>query len=319
MSFSEEVFPSGPGVGLVSGPGFLTHIVESPESGHDYRIARRDASKRRYEYPLGNRSKAEIAQVVAFIEASLGAFTSFRLRDAVDCTSSADGESTPTAFDQVVGVGDGSRTTFQLSKTYTYGNTSRVRAIKKPVEGSVVVAVNGSVLDPSEYSVDTTTGVITLDQAPELSDVVTAGFVFDVPVRFDLDTERWLRVVSPAVGVASVENIGFVEVIGEDPIDQEHYAGGSRDFVMTTNVSISPLMGGLLRLYPQSPGLSATLPDPDTFPAAGAYHACIINGGSEAVSVRDSGGELASLAAGDSAYLHLAQSASTGAKGWVLA
>ena len=50
--------------------------------------------------------------------------------------------------------------------------------------GSVVVAVDGEVV-PAE--VDTSTGVVTLEAAPANGATVTAGFLFDVPVRFDAD------------------------------------------------------------------------------------------------------------------------------------
>jgi uncharacterized protein (TIGR02217 family) len=63
-----------------------------------------------------------------------------------------------------------------------------VQAAAKPVTGSVLVAVGG--VPASGFTLDATTGIITFSAgsipAPGLS--VTAGFEFDVPVRFDTDT-----------------------------------------------------------------------------------------------------------------------------------
>ncbi len=66
----------------------------------------------------------------------------------------------------------------------TYGEV--VRPVAKPVAGSVKVSVNG-VEAMSGWSVDLATGVVTFATAPAKGALVRAGFVFDVPVRFDSD------------------------------------------------------------------------------------------------------------------------------------
>ena len=67
----------------------------------------------------------------------------------------ADG--TPTALDQTIGVGDGTTTVFQLSKTYGASFDPYLRPITKPVAGSVKVAVDGIELT-SGFRVDPLTG-----------------------------------------------------------------------------------------------------------------------------------------------------------------
>ncbi len=86
-------------------------------------------------------------------------------------------------MDQTLGVGDGTRTGFGLVKRY--GDIER--RITKPVEGSVMVAVAGVAVSADGFVVDAATGVVTLETAPPVGAVVTAGFSFDVPVRFDAD------------------------------------------------------------------------------------------------------------------------------------
>ena len=58
------------------------------------------------------------------------------------------------------------------------------RPIRKPVEGSVVLAVDGNA---ASFTLDATTGEVTLAEAPDEGAAVTAGFLFDTPVRFDAD------------------------------------------------------------------------------------------------------------------------------------
>ena len=90
-------------------------------------------------------------------------------------------------LDQVLGEGDGTRTVFPLIKRYGEGGDAVSRPIAKPVEGTTRVAVDGIELSGDVFAVAATTGVVTLDVPPGAGAVVTAGFEFDVPVRFDAD------------------------------------------------------------------------------------------------------------------------------------
>ena len=81
---------------------------------------------------------------------------------------------------QVLGVGDGVRARFALAKAY--GDTQR--RITRPVAGSVRVAVGG--VETSGFSV-MAGGFVELDAAPAAGVTVSAGFLFDVAVRFAED------------------------------------------------------------------------------------------------------------------------------------
>src|SRR5215218_3568119 len=78
-------------------------------------------------------------------------------------------------------------TAFQLVKTYGAGHAPHARPIVKPIAGSVRVAVNGVERPSGGFVCDAATGRVTLSVAPPPGAVVTAGFSFDVPVRFDTD------------------------------------------------------------------------------------------------------------------------------------
>ncbi|MBP0651984.1 DUF2460 domain-containing protein, partial [Mycobacterium tuberculosis] len=80
-----------------------------------------------------------------------------------------------------------------------------VRAIVKPVAGSVLVAVDGRDVG---VDVDATTGVVTLAVAPPPGAVVSAGFRFHVPVRFDSDE---LTIDLAAFAAGELPSIPIVE------------------------------------------------------------------------------------------------------------
>ncbi|MCL4743834.1 MAG: TIGR02217 family protein [Burkholderiaceae bacterium] len=184
MSFHEVHFPRGISYGAVGGPGFKTSVL-SRASGFDDRQSEWETPRSRYEVSHGIKNQAELDQLLAFFYARRGRAYGFRFRDWADYRSCVATQAlSPT--DQVIAVGDGVKRQFQLTKTYTNGSTSYVREIKKPVSGSVRIAVAG-VEALSGWSVDTTTGIVTFTVAPANGLEVTAGYEFDVPVRFDTD------------------------------------------------------------------------------------------------------------------------------------
>jgi uncharacterized protein (TIGR02217 family) len=127
--------------------------------------------------------------VIAFFEERRGRFHGFRWRDHADWKSGPPGALT-TPLDQVIGTGNGSALTFQLKKTYGVSHAPFARDIKKPVAGTVKIAVAGVTKTvTTHFTVNATTGVVTFagGQAPANGAIVTAGFEFDVPVRFDTD------------------------------------------------------------------------------------------------------------------------------------
>lgn len=181
MSFHDVRFPTSISLGATGGPERRTEIV-TLGSGFEERNSPWSQSRRRFDAGLGIRSLDQLAQVTAFFEARHGQLYAFRWKDAGDYKSCLPSE-TVSAFDQTIGTGDGNQTEFSLIKTYTSGEQTYVRDIKKSVEGTVVIAVDNVVtLDFTAAD-----GVVTLDVAPANGAIVTAGFEFDVPVRFDTD------------------------------------------------------------------------------------------------------------------------------------
>jgi uncharacterized protein (TIGR02217 family) len=208
MSFHDVRFPSALSVGSSGGPERRTEIV-TLSNGFEERNSPWAHSRRRYDAGLGVRSLDDLAEVVAFFEARHGQLHGFRWKDWADHKSCAP-SATPSALDQRIGTGDGATTVFALIKRYASGPQSYQRPITKPVAGSVRVAVGGAVQAAgSDFVVDHATGAVQLAAAPGAGVPVTAGFEFDVPVRFDTD-----RIAVSYAGFAAGEipSIPVIEV-----------------------------------------------------------------------------------------------------------
>lgn len=206
MAFHEVRFPNNISRGARGGPERRTQIVELA-SGDEERNASWANSRRRYDVAYGIRRSDDLAAVVAFFEARNGRLHGFRYKDWADYKSSLPSQPA-TSTDQLIGTGDGAVTSFALLKQYSSGAQSWTRTIAKPVAGSVRVALGG-VEQMSGWGVDTTTGVVSFDTAPGAGMVITAGFEFDVPVRFDTDT---LDVTLDIERLGSITSIPLLEI-----------------------------------------------------------------------------------------------------------
>lgn len=210
MSFHEIRFPTAISRGAHGGPERRTDVVVLG-SGFEERNSRWAASRRSYNAGYGVTSLDALHEAIAFFEERRGRFHGFRWRDHADWKSSAPGDAT-TAFDQAIGVGDGETLIFQLKKTYGSAHAPYAREIKKPVAGTVKIAVDGALKTlGTHFTVDATSGLVTFEEAdaPAEGDLVTAGFEFDVPVRFDTDK---LDVNLSGFASGAIPNIPIVEI-----------------------------------------------------------------------------------------------------------
>jgi len=209
MSFHEVLFPQRLAFGSVGGPERRTDIV-TLASGYEERNTPWAQSRRRYNAGYALATLDDIHALIAFFEARQGRLCGFRFRDALDCKSCAP-SGTPSPVDQTIETAGGGVATFQLAKTYISGSQNYARTIAKPVVGSVRVAVAGVEKSlGTDFAVDTTTGVIMFlaGHIPS-SGAVTAGFTFDVPVRFDTDR---LEINLAAFQAGHIPDIPLVEI-----------------------------------------------------------------------------------------------------------
>lgn len=186
MAFHEIRFPTAIARGASGGPERRTEIV-TLGSGHEERNQRWADSRRRYDAGYGVRGVDDLHAVIAFFEERRGRFHGFRWKDWSDYKSCAPLE-TISVSDQAIGSGDGAETQFQLEKRYGNAFAPWTREIRKPVADSVRIALDSvEQSEGADFTIDLTTGVVTFTSAPGAGVVITAGFEFDVPVRFDTD------------------------------------------------------------------------------------------------------------------------------------
>ncbi len=208
MAFHEVRFPADLSFGSIGGPERRTDIV-TLTSGFEERNTPWAHSRRRYDAGLGLRSLDDMEAMISFFEARQGQLFGFRWKDWADYKSAIPSQE-PGLNDQVIARGDGVTKSFQLLKTYRSGEGSYARPITKPVAGSVTAAVQDVQMHEGvHFEIDTTTGIITFVEAP-LNDVaITAGFEFDVPVRFDTDR---INVSVASFRAGQVPDVPVVEV-----------------------------------------------------------------------------------------------------------
>ena len=203
MAFHEVSLPARLAFGSSGGVERRTEVV-TLGSGFERRSTPWAQGRRRYLIGANLRSLDDMATLTEFFEARRGRLYGFRFRDFADFKSCAPGAGV-TATDQMLGTGDGAATVFSLGKAYG----DQVRAITKPVAGSVRVAVDGLELAGADFTVAATTGRVTLAVPPEPGAAVTAGFVFDTPVRFDADR---IEVTLETFGAGRMAAVPLIEI-----------------------------------------------------------------------------------------------------------
>ncbi len=210
MSFHEVRFPTAISRGAQGGPERRTDVVVLG-SGHEERNARWADSRRSYNAGYGVKSLDDLHAVIAFFEERRGRLYGFRWRDHLDFKSGPPQQAV-SSNDQVIGTGTGAQDAFQLVKTYGSAYAPWVREIKKPVAETVRIAVAGAAKTMgTHFTLDAATGVVTFlaGDVPAVGAIVTAGYEFDVPVRFDADR---LEISMSGFQHGVIPNIPIVEV-----------------------------------------------------------------------------------------------------------
>lgn len=211
QAFHEVRLPTAISFGATGGPVRRNEVI-TLTSGREKRNARFAHSRRAYDAGTGIRSLEDLYEVMAFFEARRGTLHGFRFRDPFDMKSCRPDLDVSPA-DQLIGTGDGTNRVFQLAKTYGEGADAYVRPIAKPVEASVRLAVDGSEMaEGADFTVDPATGAVTFDVAatPEEGEAVTAGFEFDVPVRFNAEA---LEISLASFKAGQIPSIPLVEIL----------------------------------------------------------------------------------------------------------
>jgi len=202
--FDDVRFPLNLGRKASVSPSFSTQTIETV-SGHEQRSSDWADARMHFDAGPGIRSEADLATLIAFFRARRGAARGFRFTDPYD-HSSADWQEVVTPLDQRIGTGDGVQGSFALVKHYGQADP-QTRRITRPVVGTVRVAVDGVELIDG-WSLGPL-GVVQFAAPPADGTIITAGFDFDVPVRFETDR---LDVNGDTFAAGEIPSVPLVEV-----------------------------------------------------------------------------------------------------------
>lgn len=208
--FHDVRFPLRLAIATSGGPARRTDIVQL-NNGREQRNARWANARRRYDAGTSVRTLDDLHTLLAFFEARRGQLHGFRFRDPIDFKSCAPSIAI-AATDQQIGIGDGVRTRFSLVKHYGDDAASISRSISKPVTSSVLVAIDGETVPVDRYAVDSSSGDVVFAPGfePAAGTAVSAGFEFDVPVRFDMDR---LEISLTAFQAGQIPSVPMVEIV----------------------------------------------------------------------------------------------------------
>ena len=197
----DEPFPVDISYGSTSILQYNTDVV-TVSSGVETRNSNWVQNRNVYNAAFGIRSQIYLNQLIEFFHVAKGKKEVFLYKDWIDYSSlgkNAVQGDLITKDDQPLGIGDDTTTEFQLIKRYIYGKYTD-REINKPVgtglgDSTVLIANDGILqIENTHYTVDYDTGIVTFASAPLLDTgggspaVLTAGFEYWVPCRFDTDT-----------------------------------------------------------------------------------------------------------------------------------
>ena len=299
MGYHDSQFPTDISYGSQGGPGFAT-FIQSTDSGAEERIQRWQSARHQYDVSYGVRTYTQLLALKTFYMARSGAAHSFRYKDFSDCTSLGQateiGGATPTKDDIEIGVGDDVETQFQIIKKYTNAPTTRTRNITKPVEGTVLVAVDGVLqTETTHYTIDYATGIITFVTAPPLDDSVTVGYEFDVECRFGEGADDLLSINIETFEVGGISSsVPIVEVIDVGETADEFFYGGAKDHgSISTDQQIAFSNGKIQVWNPTVGSLELAMPEINDDMATGGPHVYVYNkNGTNAIDLTTFGGTL---------------------------
>jgi uncharacterized protein (TIGR02217 family) len=303
MTFYETPrFPTEISRGSSGGPGFSTSIIKT-DAGIEERIPRFNTAARKYNARWGVKDWDDLYEVYNFYIAMQGPAHGFRWKDFLDYTTATNGRDAPATDDVQIGVGDGTETEFQLVKKYEAGAISRTRNLVKPVSGTTVLQVDGTPL-VSGWSVNTATGIVTLDAPPNVSIIVEAGCEFDVPVRFGEEIDELLSINLEHFNAGDISDIPLEEIRdGLTTVDDLPFRGAV-DHTGNSNLSIA-LSEGVIHTFDPANVIDLTLPDESTIQPGGPIFV-LVNLSAYLISVKYSDATAAfNLAAGAKLAVYL--------------
>ncbi|MCA8949439.1 MAG: DUF2460 domain-containing protein [Planctomycetes bacterium] len=317
MSYHDVELPDDFQYGSQFGAGFATTPQETA-SGHQYQIARQAAPRHRMRLRKELLDRNQLAVLKTFALARRGALHTWKVKDWSDFTTAENGTDAPTSLDVILGSGDGSRQAFQLVKTYAESDPGELdRVIELPVAATLLVAENGT--PTTAYTLTSPGGIITFNTAPAIGVVVTAGFEFRVPVRFDLSVDEWNALRADDFNIWSLADLTCSEALSEVEYPERTFPGGTQPWgAVSGDVSLSLAQGSLHTIAPTT-AINAFLPAPPTlFPGGLEVLALsVTTGAAGSVQPRDDAGNAVGSPISAGNVVRFAAAVSGGTLTWI--
>jgi uncharacterized protein (TIGR02217 family) len=209
-NFLEERLPIDVRIGMSYADDY-TVLITQTAGGAEYRKLVQPFPVRSFHVNFTTDQADLWARVIALYHRAYGKFAGFRVK-CLDDFSTHNLTGTPTPTD--VALANTASGIYQLRTVYGTNGTALagvgypVRNIYKPVAGTVVAAKNGVTIS-SGLTVDATTGLMTLSPAPLIGDNITAGFLFDIPCRFNSAIE----ITSIDIAIRDCGSIDIIELL----------------------------------------------------------------------------------------------------------
>ncbi len=197
-SFDESSLPDDLAAKAQTMPIFNTRVV-TMASGKEQRVGLNSRGRLKMVLSEAEMTPTQMDTLVAFYRGHAGQLYGFRVKDWTDYKA----VNAPL-------VNPSPATTLQLTKTYGSGAFAEIRKILKPVAGTVSIRKNGTLWAGTNWSLDTTTGIVTLTGSFASGDVFDWSGQFDVPMRFETDSQAF---TNSAATVRGVDNIALIEII----------------------------------------------------------------------------------------------------------
>lgn len=216
MAFQDIRMPQRICEQFQGGPTFATSIARARSGYAQANVDRPDpifvyeASAFMKDFNLRN-------QLMAFYLALKGQGYSFRFRDILHywtgcAVYGGTGDITPLSVGNITAfaTGNGTQDAFQLYVPYTFGSITTMRKITKPCKWGVADTagdnpgytgprfwVNGVSVSSSDWSLDTSTGIVTFENVPGNGHSIKWAGLFDVHARWQEDAIVMALLESP--------------------------------------------------------------------------------------------------------------------------
>ncbi|WOE75685.1 DUF2460 domain-containing protein [Alterisphingorhabdus coralli] len=212
QAFDDVAFPLPVSMEMLAEAEFSTQILTTGD-GHERRNSRWSDARMHYDVGPSVASEADLAVLMRFFRARSGPARGFRFRDPFDHSSADNGQAVKPS-DQWIATGNGEQSDFPLLRAYgdAQGGDPQLRRITRPVADTIRIAMDGA--ETSGWSLQPG-GIIRFTTPPPANSQISAGYLFDVPVRFAEDRLAVSAITFAAGEAASVRLIELREDVGE--------------------------------------------------------------------------------------------------------